>query len=101
MLSSYLELIGIVETDLNGRNHPGLEQRTQDAIGYCVGDEMKVERVSPGKWKEKKEKGFIPSRVKPYLVYGLVFGSKAAVSSSNSKTRAALLIQLNPNTYLL
>lgn len=53
MASSYLELISIVETDLNGRDHPGLEQRTQDTVGYCVGDEMKMERISPEKWKER------------------------------------------------
>lgn len=56
VVSSYLELICIVETDLNGWDHPGLEQGTQDTVGYCVGDEMKVERISPGTWKEKKEK---------------------------------------------
>lgn len=46
---SYLEFICIVEADLHRWNHPGLEQRTQDSICYCVSDKMKVERISPEK----------------------------------------------------
>lgn len=55
-VASYLEFICIVEADLHRWDHPGLEQRTQDTIGYCVGDEMKVERIPPEKWKERDVK---------------------------------------------
>ena len=53
-VASYLEFICIVEADLHRRDHPGLKQGAQDTIGYCVGDEMKVERISPEKCKEKE-----------------------------------------------
>lgn len=43
----YLEFVCIIEANLHRRNHPGLKERTQDLIGYCVGDEVKMKRVPP------------------------------------------------------
>lgn len=54
MSSSYLEFVCVVEADLHRRDHPGLKQRTQDAIGHCVGDEMKVKRISPEELRGEK-----------------------------------------------
>lgn len=54
MFRSYLEFVCVVEADLHRRDHPGLEQRTQDTIGYCVGDEMEMKRVSPESVKKMR-----------------------------------------------
>lgn len=80
VVSFYLELICIIEADLHGRDHPGLEQRTQDTVGYCVGDEMKVERISPERWRKKKAEdrrvystNAAPSAtIKAYVIHSLV-----------------------------
>lgn len=53
--ASYLEFVCVVEADLHRRNHPGLKQRAQDAVGYRVGDEMKVKRIPPGGRGQKGE----------------------------------------------
>lgn len=45
----YLQLVGVVEADVHGRNHPGLKESAQDLIGHGVGDEVEVKRVPPGK----------------------------------------------------
>lgn len=44
---SHLQLIGVIEVDPDGRNHPGVEQRRQDLLSYGIGDEMEMEGVPP------------------------------------------------------
>lgn len=40
--AAHLQLIGIVEINLDGRNHPGVEQRGQDLLSNGVCDEMEM-----------------------------------------------------------
>lgn len=47
--SACLQVIGVVETDVDGRHHPGLEERLEDLVGHRIRDEVKVERVFPAK----------------------------------------------------
>lgn len=48
----HLEFICIIEANLHGRNHPGLEQGAQDLMGHCICDKVKVQRVPPTKGKK-------------------------------------------------
>lgn len=37
---------------MDGRHHPGLEERLEDLVGHRIRDEMKVEGVFPAKDKQ-------------------------------------------------
>lgn len=43
----YLEKIGGVEADLDGRHHPRVEQHLQDVSGHGVSHQVQVQRVLP------------------------------------------------------
>lgn len=45
----YLEVTGIIETDVQGGNHPCLEQITQNPQSHRVCDQVEVKGVPPMK----------------------------------------------------
>jgi len=49
--SACLQVIGVVEADVDGGHHPGLEERLEDLVGHRVRDEVKVEGIFPAKGK--------------------------------------------------
>lgn len=50
-VSACLQVIGVVEADVDGGDHPGLEERLEDLVGHRVCDEVEVEGVFPAKGK--------------------------------------------------